>query len=107
MTHDVSRQIDSALHRAGAPAEQPAEKSVGISVGGVLDMLTDGADVEDVLRAFPDLTRDELRAMLADVPMREETLVSDGSKTFISPQAFYRDAVQREDIRRILAALAK
>ena len=107
MTHDVSRRTDSVLHGAGAPARQTAENGAGIVVGGVLKMLTDGADVEDVLRAFPDLTRDDLRAMLAEVAMREEAPVSDGSTSFISPQEFYREAVQREDIRRILAALAK
>ena len=103
MTHDLSRRIDSMPHEA----ERLAEHGVGISLGGVLVMLADGADVDDVLRAFPDLTCDDLRTLLADVALRQEASMSDASKTFISPQDFYREAVQREDIRRILAALAK
>ena len=107
MARDVSRHTDRMLHGAEAPAKQPVDNGVGTTVGGVLVMLADGADVDDVLRAFPDLTRGDLRALLADAATREETPVSDGSTSFISPQDFYREAVQREDIRRILAALAK
>ena len=44
-------------------------------------------------------------------PMHESDLVADEAvdevRPFISPQDFYREGVQREDIRRILAALAK
>jgi hypothetical protein len=31
----------------------------------------------------------------------------DEVRPFVSPEEFYREAMQREDIRRILAALAK
>ena len=40
-----------------------------------------------------------------DSDVADDAAVDD--PTFISPQDFYREAVQREDIRRILAALAK
>jgi hypothetical protein len=103
MTHDLSRRSDSMPHEV----QRLAENGVGTSLGGVLVMLADGADVDDVLRAFPDLTCDDIRTLLADAELREETSMSDASKTFVSPQDFYREAVQREDVRRILAALAK
>ena len=107
MTHDLARRTDSMPNGAERPAGQSDEHGAGTSLGGVLVMLADGADVDDVLRAFPNLTCDDLRTLLADAALPEEAVVSDGGKTFISPQDFYREAVGRDDIRRILAALAK
>ena len=107
MTHEVSTDTDSTLQEHGAVAEKPAQNGVGIPVSDVLSMLVDGADIEDVLRAFPGLTRHDLQMLLADAVAREEALARNGDEAFISPQDFYREAVQREDIRRILAALAK
>ena len=107
MTQDMSRRTGSTLRGAEAPAGQSSEKCVGTALLSMLAMLTDGAAVDDVLRASPGLTRDDLGAMLADAMTRDGTSVADGSQVSMSPQDFYREAVQRQDIRRILAALAK
>ena len=107
MTPDVTKRTDNVLRGAEAPADQLTEKCVGTSMLSILAMLNDGAEVDDVLRASPGLTRDDLCALLAEAVTQKEISRSDGGSTFISPQDFYRESVQREDIRRILAALAK
>ena len=47
----------------------------------------------------------------SDGPVDDPDLAADEAvddvRLFVSPEEFYREAVQREDIRRILAALAK
>jgi uncharacterized protein (DUF433 family) len=107
MAHDVSRQRERELQEARALAGQSARNGVSVSANSVLALISGGADADAVLRAYPGLTREDLRAVLADTLMRDDPLVGDGGTGFVSPQAFYREAVQREDVRRILAALAK
>lgn len=107
MAHDVSRQRERELHEARASAGEPARSSAGFSVDGVLALLVGGADADDVLRAYPGLTRDDLGAMLTGALLQEDEPTADSGPSFISPQEFYREALRREDIRRILAALAK
>jgi uncharacterized protein (DUF433 family) len=47
-----------------------------IRVSDVLDYLASGMTHEEILRDFPDLTEDDLRACLAFAADRERTLLS-------------------------------
>ena len=58
--------------------------------------------VDGLVRAYPELTAEDVQAVLAFA--QEKGADTPG---FVSPQQFYREATQREDIRRILDALAR
>jgi hypothetical protein len=49
-----------------------------------------------------DLTPDDAQLVLSEAGSEVA-----GAPGFVSPQDFYREAMKREDVRRIMAALAK
>ena len=51
-----------------------------ITVSDVLDYLASGTPEEDLLRDFPDLTREDIRACLAFAADRERRLVAVGGR---------------------------
>ncbi len=81
---------------------KPVVKGTRIPVETVLAKLAADPDFDELFRAYPRLTVDDVRAVLA---YAHEKVVDTAG--FVSPQEFYREATQREDIRRILDALAK
>lgn len=102
---------DHIVHEPDDSTGKPWVKGAGVSVEAVLATLAANPDVEALLAVYPRLTVDDVRAVLAFAHARivdtsRETPAKD-SPGFVSPQDFYREVTQREDIRRILAALAK
>ncbi len=61
--------------KPGRRSGKPCIRSLRITVSDVLDYLASGMSVEDVLRDFPDLTRDDIYACLAFGADRERRLV--------------------------------
>jgi hypothetical protein len=63
------------------------------------------------LNAFPELTRDDVRAVLVNArdrvaePRRDSERASQPSP--VSPEVFYEQLTSRSDIRKILTRLAK
>ena len=55
---------------------KPCVRGMRITVYDVLDYLASGMSEEHILRDFPDLTRDDIRACLAFAADRERRLVS-------------------------------
>jgi uncharacterized protein (DUF433 family) len=53
---------------------QPCIRGLRITVGDVLDYLASGMSVEEILRDFPDLTAEDIRACLAFAADRERRL---------------------------------
>ena len=51
-------------------------RGMRITVSEVLDYLASGMSVDDVIRDFPDLTRDDIRACLAFAADRERRLTA-------------------------------
>ncbi|MEM1059731.1 MAG: DUF433 domain-containing protein [Verrucomicrobiota bacterium] len=49
----------------GKRSGQPCIRDLRITVGDVLDYLASGMSVEEVLRDFPELTRDDINACFA------------------------------------------
>ncbi|PYR27740.1 MAG: hypothetical protein DMF98_04990 [Acidobacteria bacterium] len=49
----------------GKRSGKPCIRGMRITVSDVLDYLASGMSVDDVIRDFPDLTRDDIRACLA------------------------------------------
>ena len=64
----------------GERGGKPCVRGLRITVSDVLDYLASGMSEEDILRDFPDLTRDDIRASLALAPDRERRLMASGLK---------------------------
>jgi len=60
----------------GKIGEKPCIRGLRITVSDVLDCMASGMSHEDILRDFPDLTEDDLRACLTFAADRERRLVS-------------------------------
>ena len=64
----------------GKRGGKPCVRGLRITVSDVLDYLASGMSEDEVLRDFPDLTHDDIRACLAFAADRERRLVAVGSK---------------------------
>ena len=60
----------------GKMGGKPCIRGLRITVSDVLDYMASGMSHEDILRDFPDLSEDDLRACLAFAVDRERRLVS-------------------------------
>jgi uncharacterized protein (DUF433 family) len=90
---------------------KPVVRGTRIPVERVLARLADNPNPDDLLIAFPELTRDDVRAVLAYAENRVAEPGQDGERTtpssLVSPEAFYKQLTSRADIREILTRLAK
>jgi len=64
----------------GKRGGKPCVRGLRIAVSDVLDYLAGGMSQEDILRDFPDLTAEDIRACLAFAADRERRLIAAGSK---------------------------
>lgn len=55
---------------------KPCVRGMRITVSNVLDYLASGMSEDDILRDFPDLTREDIRACLAFAADRERKLAT-------------------------------
>ncbi len=60
----------------GKRSGKPCIRGLRITVSEVLEYLASGMSEDEILRDFPDLTRDDLRACLAFAADRERKFVS-------------------------------
>lgn len=90
---------------------KPVVRGTRIPVERVLAHLADSPDFDDLFSAFPELTRDDVRAVLAYAQKRvaqpEEVGRTPPQPQLLSPEAFYRQLTRRADVREILTRLAK
>lgn len=61
---------------SGKRGGQPCIRGLRITVYDVLDYLASGMSIEEILRDFPDLTEEDIRACLAFAADRERKLLS-------------------------------
>src|SRR5919199_4665179 len=88
---------------------KPVVRGTGIPVERILAHLADNPDLDDLFSAFPELTRDDVRAVLAYAQDRDFEPRQDGERasrpTIVSPEVFYQQLASRVDIREILMRL--
>jgi uncharacterized protein (DUF433 family) len=101
VTHETINYRDHITQDPASMVGKPVVKGTRIPVDVVLTRFAANPDVDALLQDYPELTRDDVRAVLAYA--HEQAA---GSSGFVSPQQFYRGAMQRADIRHILDALA-
>ena len=73
---DVDRITIVPVKRSG----KPGIRGLRMAVSDVLDYLASGMPEEDLLRDFPDLTREDIRACLAFAADRERRLAAVGGR---------------------------
>ncbi len=64
----------------GKRGGKPCIRGLRITVSDVLDYLASGMSEDEVLRDFPDLTREDIRACFAFAADRERRLMATGTK---------------------------
>lgn len=73
MTQDYREIVTVEPGKRGG---KPCVRGLRITVYEVLEYLTSGMTIDEILADFPDLTRDDLRACLAFAADRERRMVS-------------------------------
>jgi uncharacterized protein (DUF433 family) len=89
---------------------KPMVRGTRIAVEQVLAHLAVNPDVDELLRTFPELTLEDVRAALAHAQDRvADQGDGEGSSRpqLLSPEAFYKRLISRSDIREILTRLAR
>lgn len=74
--HDLDRIMIEPGKRSG----KPCIRGLRMTVSDVLGYLASGMSEDDLLRDFPDLTREDIRACLAFAADRERRLVAVGGR---------------------------
>ncbi len=72
--------LDRITIEPGKRGGKPCIRGLRMTVSDVLDYLASGMSEDEVLRDFPDLTSEDIRACLAFAADRERRLVTVGSK---------------------------
>jgi len=107
MAHEAPTYADRIVQDPTNKYSGLVVKGTQISVEMVLAGLSATLDVDALLREYPPLTRDDVKAVLDYAQAQIADQQPPDRAVRPTPQEFYRAATQREDIRRILAALAK
>ena len=72
--------VDRITIEPGKRSGKPCIRGLRMTVSDVLDYLASGMSEDDLLRDFPDLTREDIRACLAFAADRERRLVAVGGR---------------------------
>ena len=72
--------LDRITIEPGKRSGKPCIRSLRMTVSDVLGYLASGMSEDDLLRDFPDLTREDIRACLAFAAGRERRLVAAGGR---------------------------
>ena len=72
--------LDRITIEPGKRGGKPCIRGLRMTVSDVLDYLASGMSEDDVLRDFPDLTREDIRACLAFAADRERRPVTVGGR---------------------------
>ncbi|MCY4585735.1 MAG: DUF433 domain-containing protein [Bryobacterales bacterium] len=72
--------VDRITIEPGKRSGKPRIRGMRMAVSDVLDSLASGMSEEDLLRDFPDLTREDIRAYLAFAADRERRQVAVGRR---------------------------
>lgn len=111
MAHEKINYTDRITSDPRLMVGKPVVRGTRIPVERVLAHLADNPDLDDLFSAFPELTRDDLRAVLAYAQDRVAEPRQNGERAsqppLVSPDAFYKQLTSRADIREILTRLAK
>jgi uncharacterized protein (DUF433 family) len=99
--HRIARDPDILVGK-------PVVKGTRIPVELVLARLAANLDVDELVRDYPELTRDDVRAVLAYAHDRIEAENSPVEPSnSVSPQQFYAEITKRADVSELMRRLAR
>jgi uncharacterized protein (DUF433 family) len=108
MAHETLNYRDRIVDDSDASAGKPVVKGTNIAVEQVFATLAATPDVEELLQTYPELTRDDLRAVFSYAYDRLQ--VDDEPEQFprdMSPQDFYSAMTRRPDVSELMRRLAR
>ena len=108
MAHETVDYHDRIVRDPHILVGKPVVKGTEIPVEAVLARLAVSLDVERVVRDYPELTHDDVRAVLsyAHDRIQAEDRPAEPS-TAVSPQQFYAEITQRADVSELMRRLAR
>ena len=77
---ELMAHLDRIMIEPGKRSGTPCIRGLRMTVSDVLDYLASGMSEDELLRDFPDLTREDIRACLAFAVDRERRLVAVGGR---------------------------
>lgn len=118
MTQEKATPLNRITQDPAVMVGKPVVRGTRIPVDRVLAHLANNPALEDLFAAFPELTIDDVKAVLAYAQdlvesSHDRPAARDGEERSTSnarpksPQDFYKRLTQRADIREILTQLAK
>jgi uncharacterized protein (DUF433 family) len=108
MAHDTVDYKDHIVRGPDVMVGKPVVKGTRIPVERVLAKLAVNLDVEELLHDYPDLTRDDVRAVLSYAHDRiHEEDESTAQPHAVSPAKFYVEITKRPDVSELMRRLAR
>jgi uncharacterized protein (DUF433 family) len=109
MAHETVNHQDRIVRDPDILVGKPVVKGTNIPVELVLARLAVNLDVDELVRDYPELTRDDVRAVLSYAHDRihadEEPAAPPSSP--MSPQEFYAEITKRPDVSELMRRLAR
>jgi uncharacterized protein (DUF433 family) len=108
MAHDTIDHRERIVRDADRAAGQAVVKGTSIPAELILAKLAASLDIDDIFRDLPELTRDDVRAVLSYA--RERVLsdeATEGARRDLSPQEFYASITKRPDVSELMRRLAR
>jgi uncharacterized protein (DUF433 family) len=108
VAHDIVDHRDRIVRQPHANASKLLVKGTHISVEHVLASLAANPDVDALCLDHPELSREDVRAVLAYARDRIQADDEQAKPTAaVSPQQFYADITRRPDVAELMRRLAR
>ena len=108
MAHETTNPQDHIVQDPDVRVGKPLVKGTGISVEHILAELAANLDLETLYHDHPELTRDDVRAVLADAHDRIQADHEPAPPApNVSPQEFYASVTKRPDVAELMRRLAR
>ncbi len=108
IAHETVDHHDRIVSDPHIQVGKPVVKGTHVPVEAVLARLAVSLDVDDLVRDYPELTHDDVRAVLAcahDRIQAEESPAEPPSS--VSPQELYAEITKRADVSELMRRLAR
>src|SRR5215207_8812076 len=108
MAYETVHELNRITRDPDIASGKAVVKGTHVAVEQVLTQLAANLDVDALLRDYPDLTRDDVRAVLAYARdrIRHDDEPAHAARA-VSPQAFYAEITKRPDVSELMRRLAR
>jgi uncharacterized protein (DUF433 family) len=107
MAHDTVNYLERIVQSADSTVNGAVIRGTRIPVKTVLAELAATLDIDALFRDHPELTPDDIRAVLTYARDRVHDAQSESPASAISPQDFYAELTNRPDVSELMRRLAR